>query len=334
MKLLVLGGTAWLGSTVAATAVGRGHDVTCLARGESGRFPEGVREVRADRDDPDALDRVRCEDWDALVDVSRQPGQVRAAVAALSERVGHALFVSTGNVYADHSTPGQDETAGLLPPLPGDVMESMESYGEAKVACEQAVVAGFGAERSLLARAGLIGGPGDVSGRTGYWPVRMARPAGEDGAVLLPDAPAQPTQVLDVRDLAGWLVTSAERRLPGAFDTTGATVSLGEHLETAQRVAGHDGPLVVVSSEWLLEHGVEPWMGERSLPLWIPDESYAGFLTRESARARAAGLVTRPLEETLADVLEWELQQGVDRVRSAGLRRDDELSLLAEAASG
>ena len=334
MKLLVLGGTAWLGSTVAATAVGRGHEVTCLARGESGGFPEGVREVRTDRDDSDALDGVRSEDWDALVDVSRQPGQVRSAVAALSDRVGHAVFVSTGNVYADHSTPGQDETAALLPPLPGDTMESMETYGEAKVACEQAVVAGFGADRSLLARAGLIGGPGDVSGRTGYWPVRMARPARDDGAVLVPDASGQPTQVIDVRDLAGWLVTAAERGVPGAFDTTGAIVSLAEHLETARRVAGHDGHLVAVSSAWLLEHGVEPWMGERSLPLWLPGESYAGFLTREGVRARAAGLATRPLEETLADVLEWELQQGVDRERSAGLRRDDERSLLAEAMPG
>lgn len=140
MRLLVLGGTAWLGGQVARAALSRGDEVTCLARGASGALPAEVRWVRADRTQPGAYRGVAGQDWDVVLDVSRQPGQVRSAVAALAARTGHWVFVSSGNVYADHSTPDGDETGQLLPPLPGEAMESMESYGQAKVACEQHVL--------------------------------------------------------------------------------------------------------------------------------------------------------------------------------------------------
>jgi len=189
MRLLVLGGTAWLGGCVATTALERGHRVTCLARGSSGPAPAGATFVRADRDRPQAYDEVVREQWDVVVDVSRQPGQVRRAVTALAPRSSSYVFISSGNVYADHSDVGADESSALLPPLDGDVMQDMETYGQAKVACEQHVLAAFGASRSLCARVGLIGGPGDVSDRSGYWPLRFARPVGPSGRVLVPDVP-------------------------------------------------------------------------------------------------------------------------------------------------
>jgi len=328
MRILVLGGTAWLSGQIATRAVADGHEVTCLARGESGDAPEGVGWVRADRDREDAYDEVSGQHWDVAFDVSRQPGHVRRATAALAERCGFFVFVSTGNVYADHATPGKDESAALLPPLEGDVMASMETYGEAKVACEFRVLEVFGDDRSLIARSGLIGGPGDTSDRTGYWPLRFYRPVAADGSVLVPDVPDLASQVVDVRDLAAWLVAAGCDRRSGIFNATGEAVPLREHLAAARQAAGHTGPLVAASEEWLTAQGVEPWMGERSLPLWVPGPDYAGFNALDSSAARAEGLTHRPLTATLADVLAWELANDPDRPRRAGLGRDDEAALL------
>jgi nucleoside-diphosphate-sugar epimerase len=328
MRLLILGGTAWLGGELARAARDRGHVVTCLARGTSGPALEGTELVAADRTQPGAYDGVRDRDWDAVLDVSRQPGQVRTAVEALRGRASRFLFVSSGNVYADHRAPGQDESSPLLPPLAGAVMESMAEYGEAKVACEQHVLDGFGPDGALVARVGLIGGPGDWSGRTGYWPLRFAQPAAPDGTVLVPDAPDVPTSVIDVRDLAGWLVGAAQAQTAGIFNAAGPVVRLADHLETARQVAGHTGPVVAVDETWLAEQRVQPWLGDRSLPLWLDDPDWYGFNARDSAAARRAGLVARPLADTLADTLTWEQAQDPDRVRQAGLTPADERALL------
>jgi 2'-hydroxyisoflavone reductase len=319
---------------VATIARERGHAVTCLARGESGAVPAGVDFVRADRDAPDAYQAVAAGDWDAVVDVSRQPGQVRRAAQALASRAGWFGYVSSGNVYADHGTPGADESVALLPPLDGDVMESMATYGEAKVACERHVLDAYGSERSLIARVGLIGGPGDIFDRTGYWPLRFSRPAAPDGSVLVPDVPELLTQVVDVRDVATWLVVAGERQLAGVFNVVGQALPLAEHLATARAVAGHSGPVVPVGQDWLHAHGVEPWMGERSLPLWLPLPEYAGFSSRDGSAARSAGLVTRPLAETLADTLAWERTLDPDRPRRAGLSAADERDLLRAVSAG
>jgi len=334
MRFLILGGTAWLGSTIATAAMHHGHKVTCLARGESGNAPAGIRFVRGDRDQDGAYAQVAAEDWDVVVDVSRQPGQVASAVAALGERAASYTFVSSGNVYADTATPGQDESAGLLGALAGDVMESMDTYGEAKVACEERVLDGFGTDRTLIARSGLIGGPGDVFDRTGYWPLRFSQPAAADGSVLVPDVPGLLTQLIDVRDLAEWIVDAAEEGTSGVFNATGEAVSLAEHLAVARGVAGHTGPVVGADARWLLDHGVEPWFGARSLPLWLPLPDFAGFNARDSGAARAAGLVTRPLAETLADTLRWERLRVPQGPRRAGLADADEVALLAELAAG
>ena len=331
MRLLVLGGTAWLGGCVARTAVELGHEVTCLARGSSGDTPPGAVLVHADRTKPGAYEQVAGKTWDVVVDVTRQPGQAKSAVAALGRSSGLFVFVSSGNVYADH-TAGQDESGALLDALESDVMESMETYGQAKVACEQHVVRAFGRDRTLILRVGLIGGPGDVFDRSGYWPLRFARPASEDGSVIVPDAPHLPTQLIDVRDLATSIVDMGTRGVTGTFNATGESMPFPQHLEIARAVAGHTGPVVRADPQWLLSQGVREWMGERSMPLWLTDPDWFGFNANDSSKARRAGLSTRPLTQTLADTLAWELTRDHSRPRQAGISEDDERELLAALA--
>lgn len=319
-----------LGRAVAAQAVAAGHDVTCLARGVAGDVPDGVRWVRGDRDQPDGLAEVSAADsrWDAVVDVSRQPGQVRSAVAALEPITTNFVFVSTGNVYADHSRIASDESVPLLSPLDGEVMADMSVYGEAKVACEAAVLDGFGADRSLIARAGLIGGPGDASGRSGWWPWRFAHPVGSGGAVLTPDDPNLPMAIIDVRDLAAWLVRCAAARTSGVFDAVGEPDTLGGLLSAAREVAGHEGAVLPASAAWLAEHAVQEWMGDESLPLWISDPDWRGFGSHTGAAARAAGLTHRPVTDTLRDAAAYEEGREATDPRRCGLSDETERKLL------
>ncbi|MBW4041745.1 MAG: oxidoreductase [Acidobacteria bacterium] len=321
MRILVLGGTGWLGRTIAIAAVARGHAVVCLARGGSGPVAEGAVLVRADREHPEAYVVVSDERWDVVVDVARRPDHVRSAIAALA--ADRYVLVSTGNVYADPGTPHQDETATLLDPG-AEPADPGEAYGMGKVLCERAVLDAFG-DRALIARAGLIGGPGDASGRSGWWPWRFAHPTGV--AVLVPDAADRPTEVVDVRDLAAWLVRAAEEGIGGVFDAVGQEVPFGEHLATAQAVARFAGGLATAPEGWLAEQGVAEWAGPRSLPLWLADPGWQGFASRDGSRAREVGLVHRPLAETLRDVLAWERTQPA-HPHGAGLSDAEERDLL------
>lgn len=320
-SVLVLGGTSWVGGQIAHEAVVRGHDVTCLARGESGRAPAAATFVRADRSGPGAYDAVVGRHWDAVVDVSRQPGQVRSAVEALHPDAAHWTLVSTGSVYADQSGP-LTEASTLLEPLAGD-QAGPEEYGEGKVACEVAVT---GLARHLVVRAGLIGGPGDRSDRLGHYAARFALAGAEP--VLVPDVGAQPMQVIDVRDLARWIVRSAEAGTTGIVHGAGRPTTVGELVALSAEVADFRGEQVAAGAAWLREHDVEEWMGPRSLPLWLPD-GYHGMGRMDDARALDLGLERRPLAETLADTLVDERERGLDRPRRAGLARADELDLLA-----
>ncbi len=321
MRFLVLGGTAWLGAAVVDDALRAGHDVTCLTR--SSTVPAGARSVVADRDHPDALEAV-VEDgrWDAVVDVSRTPAHVRRAVRALEPVADRYVFVSTVSVYASHAERGADETAALLPPS-----DDPAEYGAAKVACERAVTDGFGPERASIARAGLVGGPGDHTGRSGYWPWRFAHAAATGRPVVVPADGDRPTAVVDVRDLAGWLVGAAEGGRPGVSNVTGDPVTLRQHLGAARSVAGTPAPVVALDDDTLIGHGVAPWAGARSLPLWIPDADHQGMNDRSNARAVRAGLTLRPLAETLCDALAWEVRQP-RHPHGAGLSDDDEDALL------
>jgi nucleoside-diphosphate-sugar epimerase len=314
VEILLLGGTAFLGREIALAAVRRGHHVTCLARG-SAPVPDQAAFVAGDRDG-DGLAPVAGTRWDAVVDVSRQPGQVRRAVRDLSTR--HWVFVSTVSVYADASEPGQDEDAPILEPLDGDVMHHPSVYGEAKVACEDAVRAATAT--ATIVRAGLIGGPGDASGRSGYWPWRFAHPTGED--VLVPDDPDLPCALIDVRDLADWIVTAAEQHLDGTFNAAGPSMPLSEVLATAALVGGSGAEPLAVPVARLRELGIGSWMGPASMPLWIDDPGARGLSTMSAERALAHGLRCRPLAETLRGALEFEERRTTPR--QAGLTDDEE----------
>lgn len=373
----MLGGTAWLGRHIASTAIGAGHEVTCLARGTD--VPDGATLVRADRDRDDALVGAAligaagdvgaagaAARWDAVIDVAREPGHVRRAVRALEPVADRYLFVSTTSVYASDAELGADETAERVEPLAADLMDGPDDYGPAKAACEDAVLGSFGPDRSLIVRPGLIGGPGDPTGRTDHWVWRFAHPArassapgapaerrepaerrkrgeqgeardlgepGEPGIVLAPEAPDLPTAVLDVRDLADWLVRCVEQGANGVANALGEVVSFDEHLEAARRAAASDASIVRAPAEWLLAQGVGQWAGPRSMPLWIADRAWHGMNARSTVRARSLGLEPRLLVETLRDALDWRSRQPDPDTRPSGLSSADHATLLAELGS-
>ena len=324
MDILVLGGTAWLGRELAGQAVRRGHRVTCLARGESGEVADGALLVAADRRDEAAYDPVAGRDWDEVVEVSWQPGFVRAGLHALAGRARHWTYVSSGSVYASHAAVGADESAELLSATDQDA-PGIEHYGGAKAACEQlsAAVAG---DRLLVARAGLIGGPGDHSDRSGYWVARAARdPA---GPMLVPDAPDLATQVIDARDLAAWLLDGAENGVTGRYDAVGPVLAFSEWISQARAAGGHSGPVVAADPGLAAPAG----RGRLDGPGVAADvggrAGLGGVRGAQRAAARAAGLRHRPRAELIADTLAWEREQGLDRARKAGLSAARERELL------
>jgi nucleoside-diphosphate-sugar epimerase len=323
--VLVLGGTGWLSGRIARLWVDRGASVTVLARG--GRpAPAGAELVVADRASDDAYADVADREWDEVVDISSRQGHVSAALAALADLAAHWTYVSSVSVYARSDHAGDDESAELLQPAPaGDE----EDYGRVKVACESRVRAVFG-DRAAIVRPGLIVGPGDPTDRFGYWVSRFALAGGE--AVLVPTTASRDIQVIDVDDLAPFVVSLGERRLGGVRNAVGDVVSFGEVVATGRAVAGHAGEIVEASDDWLVANDVNPWSGPRSLPLWLPGEM-RGFMTRSHTVYRTEGGGLRPLHDTLERTLADERDRGLDRERRAGLTRADELALITALAT-
>ncbi len=326
MRILVLGGTLFLSKAVATEAVRRGHDVTCACRGESGPVPDGATHLVVDRDQPLPDLGAGSSPYDAVVDVARHPSRVRAAVAAVPD--AHWVFVSTISVYADNSVPGGHP--GATPehePIHDDVDLSvdMEAYGPMKVSCEQAVR--DGAASATVIRPGLIIGPGDPSGRFTYWPVRVA--AG--GEVLAPGSPDDSVQVIDVRDLADWVVDCAEQCRTGSFDGIGPMMRFADLLDEVAagvgRGAATDPSYTWVDQGFLTAQGVDAWAGPDSLPLWLPRPEYDGMLAHDADLPRAAGLATRPVAESARDTLAW-VDADPDAART-GISRERETELLA-----
>lgn len=314
MKVLLLGGTGFLGRAIATAAATRGHEVTCLARGNGEIAGSGIF-IQSDRDNDDALAAVSDRSWDAVIDLTRHPVHARRAVRDLSAR--HWVYVSTSTVYSRGDVLEQDESGPIVDALDGELMPDMTMYGPAKVACENAYREH--GDSCTIIRSGLIGGDGDHTGRTGYYPWRFAHPTGEN--VLVPD-PTFPVAMIDVEDLAAWIVECAERRHSGTFNATGRTTTLSEVLGLSQEITASAAVAYPVSDDVLDAHGVASWMGPKSLPLWVNDPSFRYVSTLDTTAAREHGLTMRSLRDTLAAALEYEEHRQEPRL--AGLSDEEE----------
>jgi 2'-hydroxyisoflavone reductase len=316
VRFLLLGGPRFLGRAIADAALARGHELTLFNRGRTNPdlYPEAER-LAGDRSSD--LSALAGREWDAVVDTCGYlPDDVRASAEALAGS-GLYCFVSSVSVYADFSAPlDEDSPVAELGDLPRDEVTN-ESYGALKALCEDAVRGEFG-EGALIVRPGLITGPHDPTGRFTYWPHRVAR----GGEVLAPAPPAAPTQSIDVRDLGGWIVASCERALGGVYNAIHPGVTRQELLDACVRVTGSDAEFTWVSSEFLVEQEVGEWM---ELPLWIADPALAYADRVDVGRALEAGLMFRPLEETVRGALE--LAETTD---AAGLAPEREAELLAK----
>jgi 2'-hydroxyisoflavone reductase len=316
MRLLVIGGTRFVGRHLVEAAMGSGHDVTLVHRSPTDLFPT-ARHVLADRDVD--LSGLGSGEWHATVDVCAYlPRQVRSLAAALGERGGHHVLVSSVSVYAELSGPGGGENSALLPVAADDVDDVTDtSYGPLKVACERAASAAYG-DRLAVVRPTYVVGPNDPTGRYPWWVRRMAR----GGQVLAPGALDDPAQVVDVRDLADFQLRLATEGIAGVFNAVRPAIAWSELLEATAAVAPTGTTLTWVDAKWLTEQGVTG----ADLPLW--SEGVVDWRSAMSpARAEAAGLVHRPLAEIVRDTAGWATDDQL--VEGVGLTPALEAELLA-----
>jgi 2'-hydroxyisoflavone reductase len=312
MKILVLGGTGQTGPHLIRQLLDRGHTVTMFNRGNRSEelFPR-VECLIGDR----ALDAAgglgSLEDavaqgrtWDLCIDIWPQiPKMVENTGVLLQRSVGHYMFVSSMSVYADNSTPGEDETAAVGEVPNADEIEyTDELFGPFKAECENRVRRLY-PESHTIFRPGLIVGPRDFSFRGGYWPVRVRR----GGEILAPGDGGDAVQIIDGRDLTAFEVLCMEKGVAGTFNCTGphpdTPLDMRGYLETCRKVAGSEASFVWADEAFLEEQGIGPWM---DMPCWLPGEGeYAGFCRRNVDKALAAGLAFRPLADTVADTLAW-----------------------------
>ena len=321
MRLLLLGGTKFLGRHAVDAALAAGHEVTTFTRGRTnpGLFPE-VEHLRGDRDGD--LEALRGRAWDGAIDTSGYvPRIVRQSAELLRDAVERYVFVSSISAYGDFSVPIDEATpvAELDDPGTEDVAEH---YGALKAACEGVVEEIYG-DRTARVRAGLIVGPFDPTDRFTYWPRRIA--AG--GRVLAPGVPEAPVQFVDARDLAAWLVQLALEGPGDLYNATGPAepLAFAELLERSRATLGSNATVVWTDAQRVLDAGVAPWT---ELPLWLPDPDYAGMSRADISRAVDAGLRFRPLEQTVADTLAWDRTVPGDRPT---LAPEKEREILAAA---
>jgi 2'-hydroxyisoflavone reductase len=334
MKILMLGGTVFLGRYLIEAALARGHEVGVFNRGRHypDLYPE-VEKLRGEREGD--LAALRGRRWDAVVDTCGYlPRVVQASAELLSGAVDQYTFISSLSVYADF-VPGMDETApvGTLTEEQLKEAEKIETgdrptavsygalYGPLKALCERAAE-GAMSGRLLIIRPGLIVGPHDYSDRFTYWVHRVA----QGGEVLAPGRPDRQVQFIDVRDLAEWVVRMIEANRTGVFNAQGPDrpLTMLRVLEESRRVSGSDASFIWVSESFLMESGVTPWS---EVPLWVPDE-WDGLKHVDFSRALAAGLTFRPLAETIRDTLAWDAKRPPNTEWRAGLKRERELQLL------
>ena len=340
MKLLILGGTRFLGRHCVDAALARGHEVTIFTRGvQPVPWAGGVTHLVGNRDpriDP-GLAALESGEWDAAIDLCGYvPRCVKASVAALEVRVGHYTFVSSISVYADASLPGRDESTPVVTLDDPQSEDIPAHYGALKARCEDEVRAVFG-RRALVVRPGLIVGPHDPTDRFAYWVARFVCPGvlgARPEAAVVPAPPERAVQFIDARDLASWTLDLIDQRAEGTFDacspaglwTMGALV---EALVAAARTAGSAVVPAWVDDEALLRHEVTPWSG---LPLWLPasDPESAGFMEWSCARAAERGLKPRALAETIADTAVWLRARDHSAAWRNVLAADRERAILAD----
>jgi 2'-hydroxyisoflavone reductase len=324
MKLLIIGGTRFLGRAIVDAALAGGHEVTLFNRGQSNPdLYASLETLVGDRDG--GLDVLPGRTWDAVIDTCGYiPRLVRASASFLAEAVEQYTFISSISVYADPSAAGINEDAPLGT-IEDETVEEVtgETYGPLKVLCEKAATQATNG-RALHVRAGLIVGPYDLSDRFSYWPYRVA----QGGEVLAPDAPDSPVQFIDVRDIAAWTVQATAKRLTGAYNVTGPNtpVSMGQVLQNCKTVSGSDATFTWVSEAFLVEHEVGAYT---EMPLWVPAE-FAGFDSVNCRKAIAAGLATRPLTETVRDTLNWLNGRAADYQWRNGMKPEREAELLQQ----
>lgn len=325
MKLLILGGTSFLGRHLVETAQARGHTLTLFNRGQRNPdlFPD-IERLRGDRDGD--LAALHGRTWDAAIDTSGfVPRIVRASAELLASAVSHYTFISSISVFSDFSAIGIDEStpAGTLTDPTVEEITG-ETYGPLKALCEQAVEQALPG-RALIVRPGLIVGPYDPTDRFTYWPQRVA----QGGEVLAPAHPDLAVQIIDARDLANWLLTMVEAHHTGVYNATGPDypLTLGSILDTCRAVSGSDAHITWIAGQFLLDNKVEPWT---QLPLWVPesDPANAGFSAVNCRKAIASGLTFRPLGDTARDTLAWDATRPSDHPWRAGITRDRETELL------
>ncbi|KAB8192141.1 NAD-dependent epimerase/dehydratase family protein [Nonomuraea phyllanthi] len=328
MKLLIIGGTRFLGRAVAAEALARGHEVTTFNRGRTGSDLPGVEAVRGDRESPADLARLAAgRSWDAVVDTCGYvPRVVGRSARALSGHAGTYAFISS--VSAIDGFPGEPAAEGA----PGfacepDAGPDDGDYGVLKAGCERAVTAGFSGN-ALVVRPGLILGPHEDVGRLPWWLTRISR----GGRVLAPGDPQTPMQLVDVRDVAIFTLDQAERGASGTFVATGpaGNTTYGEWLRLCREATGSGAELVWVDSAFLVEQGAGTFV---ELPLWggPPSAETGHFWSVPTAEAEAAGLRTRPVAETVRDTWAW-LREVPEERRSYGVKMRHGMAPEKEAA--
>lgn len=323
MKLLILGGTRFLGRHLVNAALQAGHEITLFNRGISNPdlFPF-VERIQGNRETD--LAKLDGRTWDAVIDTCGYvPRIVRNSAEQLAAQVGSYVFISTVSVYADFSKPGtveESDLASLADPMVEEI--SGETYGGLKVLCEQAVETAV-PTKALIIRPGLIVGPFDPTDRFTYWPWRVMR----GGSIAVPIPANFPVQFIDVRDLAEWTIAMVEQRRTGIFNATGPQHSLtfDKLLETCQSVSETFPKIIEVSGDFILSRNIQPWS---QIPLWIPGDEYAGMSRVSISKAVQAGLSFRSLEETVRDTLVWAETRGKSYEMRAGLPETVETELL------
>jgi 2'-hydroxyisoflavone reductase len=326
MKILILGGTAFLGPQIVEAALSRGHVLTLFNRGKTnpGLFPD-IEKLHGDRNGD--LKSLEGRKWDAVVDTSGfVPRLVTMSASLLAPSVKQYVFISTISVFGEQVKPGTDENSPVAT-MPDESNEEVgKYYGALKALCEKAASKAMSG-RAWNVRPGLIVGPGDKSDRYTYWPVRVAK----GGEVLAPGDGNDPVQYVDVRDLAAFIVLGVERNLTGTYNATGPakTLTMKMMLEGIKKGTGGDAKFMWVSTEFLEKNEVAPW---RDLPVWIPSRNgEQGFAQINCAKAIAAGLSFRPVAATAKDTLAWFKTLPEDRRGKllAGITADKEKELLA-----